>query len=158
MTQTIQGQNIRFSIKKEDGTKMYVAAATNGDITVEAQTEDKSTKDSTGGWKQNSVVSKSWSGSIAAKMVKDAAETAAHQGIDLLSMVGETVEVEMDVTNGVMNREKVEGLYGGQAIITSWKLGAPNQQDSTVDISFTGDGPFAPVNNTLQQEGGNSIL
>lgn len=146
MTQTIQGQNLRFSILGVDGVKQYIAAATTGDVTVEAQTEDKSTKDSTGSWKQNSVVSKSWNGSVSAKLVKDAAETAALQGMDLLAMVGERVFVEMDITEGEMNRETAEGLYGGWAIIQSWKLSAPNQQDSTVDISYLGDGAFEPVN------------
>lgn len=141
-----QGQNLRFATIV-DSVKKYIAGAMSFDLSIDADINDASTKDVTSGWKQNQAGLKGWSGSGQCRLTLDAQDIAAIKGWDLSDMVGNELDVTFDETDGEMNRETVRTRKYGKCILTSWKISAPNQDNATVDFSFTGNGPLnnAPI-------------
>ena len=137
----MKGQNLRFGISTgTPAVTKYIAAALSFDLSVDVDTEDSSTKDSTGGWKEFEANLKGWSGSGQAVYVNDATDTAALQADGIFDMLGTTVKAVFDLTKGEKNRVLDDGGYEGNVIITSWKVSAANGSRVTIDFSFQGTG------------------
>lgn len=139
----IKGQNLRFSVKI-DGVKTYFAASTNAQLHVAADLEDSSTKDSTGDWREQECTGRSWDGSVDVNVIEDALDNAL-QALQVPTLVGQTVDVELDITSGLQNRVLSKGLYAGKAIINDWSLTAGNRAQSTASVQFQGTGPLTKV-------------
>ena len=139
----IKGQNIRFAVTVK-GTKTYLAASTNCQLHIAADLEDSSTKDSTGMWKEQESVALSWDGSVDVNVIDDAVDSAL-KALDVPSLVGQEVDVELDITGGEQNRVLSKGLYKGKAIINDWSLTAQNKAQSTASVQFQGNGPLTKV-------------
>lgn len=140
----IKGQNIRIAVTK-GSDKVYFAASTTCSINLSADVEDASTKDDAingVAWRTQEVTGKNWDFSAEMKLVNEAG-TAGVDGFDLADMVGEVVDVEVNMMTGENNRTKSSGIYTGKAIITSWALSAPNRADATVSVNGTGQGALA---------------
>ena len=136
----MKGQNLRIGIVEGTGssaTTKYIAGALNFDLSVDCDVQDSSTKDSTGGFKENEPGLIGWSGSGSARLVEDA---TAFAGWDILDLVGKEVVVTFDQTEGTKNRELEVAKKTGKAIINSWKVSAQNGETVNVDFSFTGNG------------------
>ena len=141
----IKGQNLRFSVLVQE-VKTYFAASTNCQLHIAADLEDSSTKDMTGMWKEQECVGMSWDGSVDVNVIDDALDNAL-KALDVPSLVGQEVDVELDITGGEQNRVLSKGLYKGKAIINDWSLTAQNKAQSTSSVQFQGNGPLTKVNN-----------
>ena len=141
----IKGQNIRFAVTVK-GTKTYLAASTNCQLHIAADLEDSSTKDSTGMWKEQESVALSWDGSVDVNVIDDAVDNAL-KALEIPTLIGQEVDVELDITGGEQNRVLSKGLYKGKAIINDWSLTAQNKAQSTASVQFQGNGPLTKVNN-----------
>ena len=139
----IKGQNIRFAVTVK-GTKTYLAASTNCQLHIAADLEDSSTKDSTGMWKEQESVALSWDGSVDVNVIDDAVDNAL-KALDIPTLIGQEVDVELDITGGEQNRVLSKGLYKGKAIINDWSLTAQNKAQSTASVQFQGNGPLTKV-------------
>ena len=131
----IKGQNIRFAVTVK-GTKTYLAASTNCQLHIAADLEDSSTKDSTGMWKEQESVALSWDGSVDVNVIDDAVDSAL-KALDIPTLIGQEVDVELDITGGEQNR--------GKAFINDWSLTAQNKAQSTASVQFQGNGPLTKV-------------
>lgn len=138
----IKGQNLRVFV----GGKC-VAFATSCQLQVSANLEDTSTKDSTGSWDDQEIVSKSWSMSVDALYNAggtDATGLNAQEMLDLL-LAGNRVEVRFCVTGGAQNRESLTATstmaeYEGSAWINDLSVTAANKSNASYSASLTGDG------------------
>jgi len=141
----MKGQNLRLAIKADgDQAKKYIAGALTFDLQIDADTEESSTKDSTGGWKEYEAGLKGFSGSGQCQLVPDADKLVnAYAGWDIANLIGQTVEASFDDTEGSMNRSQVRPRKKGNVIITSWKISAQNGQTINADFSFQGTGALA---------------
>ena len=139
----IKGQNIRFAVTVK-GTKTYLAASTNCQLHIAADLEDSSTKDSTGMWKEQESVALSWDGSVDVNVIDDAVDSAL-KALDIPTLIGQEVDVELDITGGEQNRFLSKGLYKGKAFINDWSLTAQNKAQSTASVQFQGNGPLTKV-------------
>ena len=139
----LKGQNIRFAVTVK-GTKTYLAASTNCQLHIAADLEDSSTKDSTGMWKEQESVALSWDGSVDVNVIDDALDNAL-KALDIPTLIGQEVDVELDITGGEQNRVLSKGLYKGKAIINDWSLTAQNKAQSTASVQFQGNGPLTKV-------------
>lgn len=141
----IKGQNLRVFV----GGKC-VAFATSCQLQVSANLEDTSTKDSTGSWDEQEIVSKSWSMSVDALYNAggtDATGLNAQEMLDLL-LAGNRVEVRFCVTGGAQNRESLTATstmaeYEGSAWINDLSVTAANKSNASYSASLTGDGALA---------------
>jgi hypothetical protein len=57
---------------------------------------------------------------------------------ELTDLVGQTVQVQLNTTNGEKNREGVEQLLAGEAIVSDVQYTAQNRQRSTCQVTLTG--------------------
>ena len=137
----LKGQNLRVFV----GGKC-VAAATSCTLNVSAQTEDASTKDSTGDWAVSEAVGKSWDVSVDALVVlTDPESSSGKSTVDLLSLIGTTVAIVFDTTTGANNRTANNSTIkkSGNAILTSISISAANRQKGTCSASFQGTGALS---------------
>ncbi len=139
----IKGQNFRVKINGK-----YVACATSCSLHVAANLEDATTKDSTGPWQEQACVGKSWDGQAEGVMsVQTTNDTTGVYAPDLTELVGETVTIEYEQTTGAKNRVAADAAtgeqlyrYSGSAIINDVSISAPNRQNTTYTVQFTGTG------------------
>jgi predicted secreted protein len=136
----IKGQNLRIAL---DGK--YVAASTSCSFHISANLEEASHKDLTGGWSSQECTGKSWDFSADALMLIDAADTTGVAALDIAELVGKTVEISVDLTQGAQNRVMNQGLYTGTAIINDFSLTAGNKQNVTYSVQGQGVGELVKV-------------
>ena len=132
----LKGQNFRVLIGGN-----VVAAATSCSLHISADLEETSTKDSTGGWKEQEAVSKSWDGSADALVKIDATESGL-VAFDAPALIGTQVAIVFEEAGGAQNRVATSGgtQFTGQAIINDLSLTFQNKSNSTYSIQFTGVG------------------
>ncbi len=138
----IKGQNLRLMV----GGKC-IAMARSCSFHIAAQTEDASTKDSTGDWQEQDVVGLSWDASTDALVVLEDNGSNGEIPADLLSlMINKTaVTLAFDQTAGANNRvgQNAPIKKSGQAWISDINITAANRQNSTISVQFTGNGPLS---------------
>lgn len=140
MSKRKQGQNIRLGFRDDAGELKYIAGALTFDLSIEVDTEESTTKDSTNGFKEYEPGLVGWSGSGQARLTQDAEDLTGIQGWDISDLVGKTLHAEFNETDGQMNRETVIKRKYGDVIITSWKITASNKETVNVDYAFQGTG------------------
>lgn len=140
----MKGQNLRIAILV-GGVEKYIAGALTFDLNIQTETLDASTKDSTDGWAEKEPGEKSWNGSGQARLVVDAAEVAALKGWEISDMIGKTVKVSFNESDGDKNRETVIKRKVGNALLTSWKITSGNKENINCDFSFEGTGELKTV-------------
>lgn len=135
----IKGQNLRLGFEVENELK-YIAGALTFDLSIEVDTEESTTKDSTANFKEYEAVMKGWSGSGQCRLAKDAEDLTGIQGWDISDLVGQTLHAEFNEVQGDQNRETSVRRKEGDIIITSWKIASSNKEAVNVDFSFQGTG------------------
>ena len=139
---TIKGQNLRVMV----GGKC-IAMATSCQFHVSAQLEDSSTKDSVGDFQEQEVTGLSWDAQTDSLVTLEDNGTNGELPQDLLSlMINKTkVTLTFDQTAGANNRVGQNSVIkkSGQAYITDMSVQAPNRQNSTLSVQFTGTGPLS---------------
>lgn len=138
----IKGQNLRVLIKGSTGDFQCVAVATSCQFHIAANLEDTSTKDDTGAWSSQEVVSKAWDASVDA-LVSVVTDTTGKNFDDMAALIGEEVSLQFAVTNGDKNRTASDVMYQGKAILNDLSVTAANKQNSTYTAQFTGVGELA---------------
>ena len=124
-----------------------IAMATSCQFHVSAQLEDSSTKDSVGDFQEQEVTGLSWDAQTDSLVTLEDNGTNGELPQDLLSlMINKTkVSLTFDQTAGANNRVGQNSVIkkSGQAYITDMSVQAPNRQNSTLSVQFTGTGPLA---------------
>lgn len=124
-----------------------IAMATSCQFHVSAQLEDSSTKDSVGDFQEQEVTGLSWDAQTDSLVTLEDNGTNGELPQDLLSlMINKTkVTLTFDQTAGANNRVGQNSVIkkSGQAYITDMSVQAPNRQNSTLSVQFTGTGPLA---------------
>ena len=124
-----------------------IAMATSCQFHVSAQLEDSSTKDSVGDFQEQEVTGLSWDAKTDSLVTLEDNGTNGELPQDLLSlMINKTkVTLTFDQTAGTNNRVGQNSVIkkSGQAYITDMSVQAPNRQNSTLSVQFTGTGPLA---------------
>lgn len=129
---TVKGQNLRIFV---DGRA--IGAALDCQLQLQLNVTPYSTKDDEGAWTKNRVVSLQWSVTANA-VVTDIDYVEAIGVSELADLIGQTVQVQLNTTNGEMNRESTGQLLAGDAIISDVQYTAQNRQRSTAQITLTG--------------------
>ena len=128
----VKGQNLRLFV----GSRA-IAAALDCQLQVQLNVTPYSTKDDEGSFTKNRVVSLQWSVTANAIVVDDV-ELDAIGAAELTDLVGQDVQVQLNTTNGDKNREGVEQLLAGEAIVSDVQYTAQNRQRSTCQVTLTG--------------------
>lgn len=129
---TVKGQNLRVFV----GSRA-IAAALDCQLQLQLNVTPYSTKDDEGAFTKNRVVSLQWSVTANAAVTDDA-ELDAIDVADLADMIGQSVQVQLNTTNGEKNREELQQLLAGEAILSDVQYTAQNRQRSTCQITLTG--------------------
>lgn len=129
---TVKGQNLRIFV----GSRA-IAAALECSLQVQLNLQAFSTKDDEGAFTKNRVVSVSWTATANA-VVTDTTELEAIGVVELADLIGETVKVQLNTTNGDYNREVSSLLLAGDAIVSDVQYTAQNRQRSTCRVTLTG--------------------
>lgn len=139
---TIKGQNLRVMV----GGKC-IAMATSCQFHVAAETQDSSTKDSTGDWQENEVVGLSWDAQTDSLVTLVDNGTNGELPQSLLSLIINKTKVTLtfDETAGTNNRTGQNSAIkrSGDAYLTDYSLTAPNRQNSTLTCRFVGAGALS---------------
>ena len=128
----VKGQNLRLFV----GSRA-IAAALDCQLQVQLNVTPYSTKDDEGAFTKNRVVSLQWSVTANAVVVDDV-ELGAIGAAELTDLVGQAVQVQLNTTNGEKNREGVDQLLAGEAIVNDVQYTAQNRQRSTYQVTLTG--------------------
>ncbi len=113
---------------------VVVAGQRGATLDRTADTIDSTAKDSAGKWKQNDVSFKSWSADCDGLLVED---DGGYLALEAAYLAGTKVAVTVTFPSG--------DTQGGQAIITSFPIEAPYDDDATYSVSLMGDGALTKV-------------
>lgn len=142
-----RGQYIRLLLSPINDVENVIAAAKQLSLHGTAQTEESSTKDTTGDDLEFEVTSLGYEITGSALVLAD--------GDDLLSSAVSLRELEdwlknqllkwkICVMEGDNNRTIVEEIAHGQAKLTNLQAQAPNKQNTTYNYTLAGYGPIVP--------------
>ena len=143
---TIKGQNLRVMVTNGSGGAKCIAMALNATIHVSSQTEDSSTKDSTGDWAENEVVGLSWDVSTESLVTLTDNGTNGTLAQELLGLIINKTRVTLtfDQTSGTNNRTPVTPTSAikchGYAYLTDFSIQSQNRQNVQCSCQFSGDG------------------
>lgn len=139
---TIKGQNLRVMV----GGKC-IAMATSCTFHISAQMESSSTKDTTGDWDEQDVVSLSWDAQTDSLVTLTDNGSGGELPQDLLSLIinKTLVTLTFDQTAGTNNRVGQNSAIkkSGQAYVTDVSVSAQNRQNSQISVQFSGTGPLS---------------
>lgn len=149
-----RGQYIRLLLATTSNPTNVIAAAKQMSLHGTAQTEDSTTKDTTGDALEYDITGMSYdiSGSGLVLSPNDASLTGAVGLNDLEGWIKDQLLYwRICVMEGTSNRTVVEEIASGTGKLTQLSVQAPNRQNSTYNYTLTGHGALAvgtaPVNN-----------
>lgn len=139
MAKKLMGQNFRVFVGGN-----AVPEAVTCTCTVTGNMEDSSTKDSEGGFTQETMTSKSWT----VQVEKYDATAATLKNLLTRIKAGAALSVGWDRTDtgdGEMNREALNAAYArsGQALLTDLSIVANNRTTISVTEQYTGTGALS---------------
>ena len=130
-----KGQNLRVFV---DGS--CIAAEQSCTFHVGTATEETSSKDSTGNWKEEEVTQLNWDVQCDSLVV--ATDEGGKGLVDMLGLIGQTVALKFQETNGAQNRvEASSGISkSGNAIVADVSVSSQNKANVTYSVKFNGVG------------------
>lgn len=130
-----KGQNLRVFV---DGS--CVAAEQSCTFHVGTATEETSSKDSKGNWKEEEVTQLNWDVQCDSLVV--ATDEGGKGLVDMLGLIGQTVALKFQETNGAQNRvEASSGISkSGNAIVADVSVSSQNKANVTYSVKFNGVG------------------
>lgn len=130
-----KGQNLRVFV---DGS--CVAAEQSCTFHVGTATEETSSKDSTGNWKEEEVTQLNWDVQCDSLVV--ATDEGGKGLVDMIGLIGQTVALKFQETNGAQNRvEASSGISkSGNAIVADVSVSSQNKANVTYSVKFNGVG------------------
>lgn len=132
---TVKGQNLRIFMDNGSGSLTAIAAAQQCDLSVRLGVKSISTKDDTGDFATMIALRLSWE--VRANGVVTADPTRNDQST-LMDRIGQTVHVQLALASGEKNSEMGDILLAGDAIISDVQITAPNDEESTYQVTLTG--------------------
>lgn len=139
---SIKGQNLRIFL---DGKAMSLA--TNCTVNIQTNTEDGSTKDTTGSAAAPVPTGGSWN--ISFEQLYDSGDAASQNFTALKAIIKSMTAktVIFDKADGALNRVQQNADYAmtGSAYLSQLSLTAPNRQNVTISGQLTGTGPLGLV-------------
>ena len=134
-------------------SKKSIGYATNHTLSISAETTETSTKDNGGVWSMPEVSTLSWTASTENLCGDPAAGTTYNDLVELM-VAREAIEavfaLEGDSTDYVKNKlqeapangwkPKEGNGYKGKVVITNVEINAPNGDNATFTVEFTGVG------------------
>ena len=142
-----KGQYIRLLVSTAANPSTVVAAAKQMALHGSAQTEDSSTKDTTGNALEYEVVGQSYdiTGSGLVLTPNDTLLTGAVGLNDFESWLQDQVlNWKICVMEGTNNRTVVETIASGQGKLTNLQIQAQNKQNATYNYTINGYGAIVP--------------
>ena len=135
---TKKGQNLRMFV---DGS--CVAAEQSCTFHVGTATEETSSKDSTGNWKEEEVTQLNWDVQCDSLVV--ATDEGGKGLVDMLGLIGQIVALKFQETNGAQNRvEASSGISkSGNAIVADVSVSSQNKANVTYSVKFNGVGALS---------------
>lgn len=130
-----KGQNLRVFVAGK-----CVAAEQSCTFHVGTATEETSSKDSEGNWKEEEVTQLNWDVQSDALVV--ATDDDGKGLVDILGMIGQTVALKFQETNGAQNRAEVSSgiSKSGNAIVADISVNSQNKANVTYSVKFNGVG------------------
>lgn len=132
---TVKGQNLRIFMDNGSGSLTAIAAAQQCDLSVRLSVKNVSTKDDTGDFATMIALRLSWE--VRANGVVTADPTR-NDPSTLMDRIGQTVHVQLALASGEKNSEMGDILLAGDAIISDVQITAPNDEESTYQVTLTG--------------------
>ena len=132
---TVKGQNLRIFMGNGSGSLTAIAAAQQCDLSVRLGVKSISTKDDTGDFATMIALRLSWE--VRANGVVTADPTR-NDPSTLMDRIGQTVHVQLALASGEKNSEMGDILLAGDAIISDVQITAPNDEESTYQVTLTG--------------------
>jgi hypothetical protein len=134
----IKGQNFRLL---KDGS--VFPEATNCSITLQANSEDTSTKGTEGMFNQEDVVSTQWSAQVDTIQ----SETAQLRSIISMFVAAQPVAIGWDQTSGSGNATPQEARFAreGLALVNDFVMNFNDRETVNTSISFQGTGGLETV-------------
>ena len=142
-----KGQYIRLLVSLATNPSTVVAAAKQMALHGSAQTEDSSTKDTTGNALEYEVTGQSYdiTGSGLVLTPNDTLLTGAVGLNDFESWLQDQVlNWKICVMEGTNNRTVVETIASGQGKLTNLQIQAQNKQNATYNYTINGYGAITP--------------
>ena len=142
-----KGQYIRLLVSLAANPSTVVAAAKQMALHGSAQTEDSSTKDTTGNALEYEVTGQSYdiTGSGLVLTPNDTLLTGAIGLNDFESWLQDQVlNWKICVMEGTNNRTVVETIASGQGKLTNLQIQAQNKQNATYNYTINGYGAIVP--------------
>ena len=120
-----------------------VAAEQSCTFHVGTATEETSSKDSTGNWKEEEVTQLNWDVQCDSLVV--ATDEGGKGLVDMLGLIGQTVALKFQETNGAQNRvEASSGISkSGNAIVADVSVSSQNKANATYSVKFNGVGALS---------------
>lgn len=138
-----KGQYIRLLLATTANPTKVIAAAKNMSLHLSAQTEESSTKDTTGDALEYEVTGQSYdiSGSALVITDDDTLNTGANSMNDLLGLVNDTMLYwKICLMNGTNNRTVSKVIANGTAKLTQLQMQGQNKQNATWSYTLNGYG------------------
>lgn len=142
-----KGQYIRLLLSTTANPSTVIAAAKQMALHGSAQTEDSSTKDTTGDALEYEVTGQSYdiTGSGLVLTPNDTLLTGAVGLNDFETWVKDQLLYwRICVMEGTNNRTVVEEIAHGQGKLTNLQISAPNKQNATYNYTLNGYGAIVP--------------
>ena len=142
-----KGQYIRLLLSATANPSTVVAAAKQMALHGSAQTEDSSTKDTTGDALEYEVVGQSYdiTGSGLVLTPNDTMLTGAVGLNDFENWIkDQLLNWKICVMEGTNNRTVVETIASGQGKLTNLQISAQNKQNTTYNYTINGYGAIVP--------------
>ena len=146
-----KGQYIRLLIGAPDSApNNYIGAAKDMQLHLSAQTEESTTKDTTGDAQEFEITGQSYdiTGSSLVLTPDDAllSESAVSVNDFINWIKGQKLNWQICLVEGENNRTVVEEICSGYAILTNLQVSAQNKQNVTYSYTLNGYGPVTPYN------------
>ncbi|MBQ2209029.1 MAG: hypothetical protein II404_03585 [Prevotella sp.] len=142
-----KGQYIRLLVSVAANPSTVVAAAKQMALHGSAQTEDSTTKDTTGTDLEYEVTGQSYdiTGSGLVLTPNDTLLTGAVGLNDFENWIkDQLLNWKICVMEGTNNRTVVETIASGQGKLTNLQIQAQNKQNATYNYTINGYGPIVP--------------
>ena len=142
-----KGQYVRLLLSIAANPSTVVAAAKQMALHGSAQTEDSSTKDTTGDALEYEVTGQSYD-ITGSGLVLTPNDTLLTGGLGLNDFEGwvkdQLLYWRICVMEGTNNRTVVEEIAHGQGKLTNLQISAPNKQNTTYNYTLNGYGAIVP--------------
>ncbi|MCH5307637.1 MAG: hypothetical protein J1E37_06100 [Prevotella sp.] len=137
-----KGQYIRLLLSTAANPTKVVAAAKEMQLHLSAQTEDSSTKDSTGDFLEYEVTGQSYDISGSALVLSPDDKLGGSTANTLTDMINGLTDNllywKICIMEGDNNRTVVEELFSGTAKLTSLQIQGQNKQNATYSYTLNG--------------------